>query len=145
MSSTLGYPLRFVELAQEINNSMPSYVVRRVQRLLNEDGQAVRGARVLLVGVTYKPDIADQRETPARGVARDLRTLGAELAYHDPHVARFELEDGPLPSASLEDGYWDVAVVLQHHADVDLSSVSNYARRILDTRGSLDRAVAEYL
>src|SRR5262249_52319272 len=73
----LGYPFRFVELAQEINATMPAYVVQRTQRLLNEEAVAVRGSTVLLVGITYKADIADQRETPAKPLAEGLLELGA--------------------------------------------------------------------
>lgn len=76
---TLGYPFRFVELAQEINNGMPAYVVRRAQDILNKHGKPVHGSTVLLLGVTYKPDIADQRESPATAVARHLLDLGADL------------------------------------------------------------------
>ncbi len=90
----LGYPFRFVELAQEINERMPAYVVARVQRLLNRERKAVNGSRVLLLGVTYKPDIADQRETPAVPVAEALLELGAELSYCDPHVPEWEIEAG---------------------------------------------------
>ncbi len=82
----LGYPFRFVELAQEINATMPAYVVSRAQDILNEDGKAMRGAKVLLLGVTYKPNIADQRESPAVPVARQLLDKGADLSFHDPHV-----------------------------------------------------------
>ena len=86
----LGYPFRFVELAQEINASMPAYVARRVQDALNDDGKALRGARVLLLGVTYKADIADQRESPAVPVARRLLEQGAALSFHDPLIAHWD-------------------------------------------------------
>src|SRR5690606_2920234 len=79
---TLGYPFRFVELAQEINNRMPEYVVNRAMSLLNDKGLALSRSRILLLGVTYKPDIADQRESPAQPVARKLIRSGAEVAYH---------------------------------------------------------------
>src|SRR5690606_27253999 len=81
----LGYPFRFVELAQEINATMPAYVVHRAQDILNEDGKSLKGATVLLLGVTYKPNIADQRESPAVPVAKHLRDKGAEVLFHDPH------------------------------------------------------------
>src|SRR5918994_1932139 len=84
--SKLGYPFRFVELAQEINATMPAYVARRAQNLLNAHGQAVHRARVLLLGVTSKASSADQRESPATPLARQLAALGAQLSYHDPHV-----------------------------------------------------------
>ncbi len=83
---TLGYPFRFVELAQEINGRMPGYVTDRAAELLNRNAQPVNGARVLLLGVTYKRDIADQRESPARPIARKLRARGAAVSYHDPYV-----------------------------------------------------------
>ncbi|MBO2455958.1 nucleotide sugar dehydrogenase, partial [Actinomadura barringtoniae] len=90
---SLGYPFRFVELAQEINDRMPRYVVERAQQLLNREGRALKGAKVLLLGVTYKADIADQRESPARPVARRLARLGAELSFHDPHVSTWHVDD----------------------------------------------------
>ncbi|HEX3958578.1 MAG TPA: nucleotide sugar dehydrogenase, partial [Trebonia sp.] len=82
----LSYPFRFVELAQEINNRMPGYVVDRAAEILNSDAKPLNGARVLLLGVTYKKDIADQRESPARPIARKLLQRGAILSYHDPYV-----------------------------------------------------------
>ena len=83
---TLGYPFRFVELAQEINSRMPVYTVDRAAELLNSNAKPLKGAHVLLLGVTYKPDVADQRESPVRLVAHKLRGRGAVLSYHDPYV-----------------------------------------------------------
>lgn len=136
----LGYPFRFVELAQEINERMPAYVVARVQRLLNRERKAVNGSRVLLLGVTYKPDIADQRETPAVPVAEALLELGAELTYCDPHVPEWEIEGRSIPRAedlaeAVEAA--DVTVLLQQHSVFDLDVVENRARLVLDTRGVL--------
>src|SRR5699024_1014101 len=82
----LGYPFRFVELAQEVNSSMPSYVTRRIQDLLNDQAKALRGSRVLLLGVTYKKNIADQRESPALPLADYLRSGGAVVEFHYPAV-----------------------------------------------------------
>ena len=82
----LGYPFRFVELAQEINNSMPMYVAHRVQDLLNMEGKALRDASVLLLGITYKPDISDIRESPAIPLAKSLIAAGADVTFHDPHA-----------------------------------------------------------
>ena len=76
MRAKLGYPFRFVELAEEINATMPSYVAHRAQNLLNQHGKAIHGSSVMLLGVTYKPDIADQRESPAVPLARHLTLLG---------------------------------------------------------------------
>ncbi len=136
----LGYPFRFVELAQEINERMPGYVVARVQRLLNRHRKAVNGSRVLLLGVTYKPDIADERETPAVPVARALLDLGADLAFVDPHVKSWQV--GGVPIAREEDlekglAAADIVVLLQQHAAFDLGLVEERGALVLDTRGVL--------
>src|SRR5579863_6984203 len=89
---TLGYPFRFVELAQEINSRMPSYVTDRAAELLNRHAKPVNGAKVLLLGVTYKRDIADQRESPARPLARKLLGRGAQVSYHDPYVPEWQVD-----------------------------------------------------
>jgi UDP-N-acetyl-D-glucosamine dehydrogenase len=136
----LGYPFRFVELAQEINERMPAYVVARVQRLLNRAKKPVNGSRVLLMGVTYKPDIADERETPAVPIARGFRDLGAELVFADPHVKRWTVDGVEVPR---EDGLAeaveraDVTVLLQQHSEFDLDMVEKRAHLLLDTRGVL--------
>ena len=85
----LGYPFRFVELAQEINATMPGYIARRIQDQLNLDGTPLRGASVLLLGVTYKANIADTRESPAVPLAKTLLAQGALLRFHDPLVKQF--------------------------------------------------------
>ncbi|MEV7008746.1 nucleotide sugar dehydrogenase [Streptosporangium sp. NPDC051022] len=136
----LGYPFRFVELAQEINERMPAYVVARVQRLLNRHRKAVNGSKVLLLGVTYKPDIADERETPALPVARALLELGAELVFADPYVKEWRVDGAPVPreedlAKAVTEA--DVTLLLQQHAAFDLSIVEDHGRLVLDTRGVL--------
>jgi nucleotide sugar dehydrogenase len=136
---SLGYPFRFVELAQEINERMPRYVVERAQALLNREGLAMKGAKVLLLGVTYKPDIADQRESPARPVARRLRKMGADLSFHDPYVETWEVDGEPVPRArvlytALAEA--DLVVVLTDHRDYDADSLTRHTRLLFDTRGS---------
>ncbi|WP_169985582.1 nucleotide sugar dehydrogenase [Microbispora sp. H10836] len=136
----LGYPFRFVELAQEINERMPSYVVARVQRLLNRARKPVNGSRVLLLGVTYKPDIADERETPAIPVAEALLELGAELSFCDPYVKEWSVEGTPVPrEEDLAEAVAaaDVVVLLQQHSAFDLDVVEERASLVLDTRGVL--------
>jgi UDP-N-acetyl-D-glucosamine dehydrogenase len=86
-----------VELAQRVNDRMPQYVVQRAATLLNEHGKSARSARVLLLGVTYKPDVADQQGTPAREIALRLMELGASVSYHDPHVPAWSVLDRPTP------------------------------------------------
>lgn len=136
----LGYPFRFVELAQEINERMPAYVVARVQRLLNRARKPVNGSRVLLLGVTYKPDIADERETPAVPVARAFREFGAELSFVDPYVKQWSVDGTPVPREedlrqAVERA--DVTVLLQQHSVFDLEMVEKHAALLLDTRGVL--------
>ncbi|TMR24708.1 nucleotide sugar dehydrogenase [Nonomuraea turkmeniaca] len=136
----LGYPFRFVELAQEINERMPSYVVARVQRLLNRHKKPVNGAKVVMLGVTYKPDIADERETPALPVARALLELGADLSFADPYVKEWSVDGTPVPrEEDLAEAVVnaDVTLLMQQHAAFDLDMVEAKARLVLDTRGVL--------
>ena len=136
----LGYSFRFVELAQEINDGMPAYVARRVQDILNGERKAANGSRVLLLGVTYKADIADQRESPSVDVARALEALGAIVSYHDPYVAEWHLNGhsltrvDDLPSAVAQS---DVVVLLQAHVAYDRDVLGDLKKPILDTRGVL--------
>ncbi|HEU4347703.1 MAG TPA: nucleotide sugar dehydrogenase [Actinoplanes sp.] len=136
--SKLGYPFRFVELAQEINATMPAYVARRAQNLLNADGQAMRGAAVLLLGVTYKANIADQRESPATPLARHLMSLGARVSYHDPYVAGWSAGDVPIPRTDDLEGAAaaaDLVILVQQHRDYDADHLAGIAKRFFDTRG----------
>jgi len=134
----LGYPFRFVQLAQEINAGMPSYVARRAQDILNTEGKAVHGATVLLLGVTYKPNIADIRQSPAGPLARRLDELGAAVQFHDPHIENWQV-DGKIVNraVALENALQvaDLTIVLQGHSAYDFESIASKARRVLDTRG----------
>jgi nucleotide sugar dehydrogenase len=139
VQAKLGYPFRFVELAQEINAGMPSYVVRRIQDVLNDQGKALRGSRILLLGVTYKPDIADQRESPAKPIAVELRDKGAQVEFHDPHVVSWRLGAESLTRVDDLDSALagaDVVVLLQNHSDYDLPSITARAACLFDTRGA---------
>lgn len=135
---SLGIPFRFVELAQEINQRMPVHVVNRAADLLNDEGKAVRGSRVLLLGVTYKPDISDQRESPALAVAGNLRARGAELVYFDPHVDDWTVDGVPVERADdylAAAGTADLTILLQPHREMDLGLLADRARKLFDTRG----------
>lgn len=145
---TIGFPFRLAELAGEINDRMPRYVVQRAAALLNEDGKAVRGARVLLLGVTYKADVADTSGSPARDVAARLIGLGARLAFHDPHVHQWHVADRPVPRAdSPYEGAADadLTLLLQPHRTYDLQGLAVKARRLLDTRGATPAGAADRL
>lgn len=139
VQAKLGYPFRFVELAQEINRSMPRYVVSRAQRMLNAQAKAVNGARILLLGVTYKPGIADQRESPALPLATQLRSMGAELVYYDHFVEEWDLGDVRLQRSDLGAalGEADLVIHLQPHVDYDDAVLGRAGRPVLDTRGKL--------
>jgi UDP-N-acetyl-D-glucosamine dehydrogenase len=138
---TLGYPFRFVELAQEINSRMPGYVVDRAAELLNRHSKPLNGANVLLLGVTYKQDIADQRESPAQPIARRLLARGAVLSYHDPHVPAWAIDGRPVRRVTDLDTdivTADVVILLQNHSEYDLPQLAASAKLFLDTRGKLD-------
>jgi nucleotide sugar dehydrogenase len=138
--AALGYPFRFVELAQEINHEMPGYVVRRIQDSLNDVAKPLRGSTVLLLGVTYKADISDERESPAVPIAHKLAGHGAEVLFHDPHVANWRANGLDLRCVpDLEEALTksDITVVLQHHRGYDLGLVARLAPLVLDTRGAM--------
>lgn len=137
---TLGYPFRFVELAQEINSRMPGYVVDRASEMLNQDSKALRDARILLLGVTYKKDVADQRESPVSVIGRKLVARGVRLTYHDPYVTSWSpagmlVRRADDPYAEVEQA--DLTILLQDHRTYDLDKIVLSGRRILDTRGRL--------
>jgi UDP-N-acetyl-D-glucosamine dehydrogenase len=139
----LGYPFRFVELAQEINRRMPNYVADRAAELLNTSAKALNGARVLLLGVTYKQGIADQRESPAPLVARKLLARGVQLSFHDPYVDSWPVDDVVVPRAhdlAHELRSADLVIILQDHPEYDPDQIARESRLVLDTRGHLTGA-----
>ncbi|GAA2397536.1 nucleotide sugar dehydrogenase [Streptomyces coeruleofuscus] len=143
-----GRTLRMVELAQQVNNRMPGYVVQRGATLLNEHGKSARGARVLLLGVTYKPDLADLHGTPAQEVALRLMELGASVSYHDPYVPAWSVLDRPVPRVdSLYEAVADadLTILLQQHRTYDLQGLSVKAQLLLDTRGAAPTGAAHRL
>ncbi|MFZ6003771.1 MAG: nucleotide sugar dehydrogenase [Actinomycetota bacterium] len=136
---SLGQSFRFVELANDVNDHMPDYVVRRVVMALNRDSRAVRGSRILLLGVSFKKNVGDCREAPSRRISQLLVEMGADLRAADPHVARSEFPPGitPVELSRAELGSADVVVVLVDHDAFDRSLVVEHARRVLDTRAWL--------
>jgi UDP-N-acetyl-D-glucosamine dehydrogenase len=125
----------FIELAGKINQNMPYHCVHRVDRALNEAGKPVNGAKVALIGVSYKAGVGDMREAPALKMAQLLTGLGADVHYHDPYVP--ELRDLGLTGESLEDVLdgCDVAVIVTAHPDVDHQRVIDGAPLVVDLRG----------
>jgi UDP-N-acetyl-D-glucosamine dehydrogenase len=136
----LGYTFRFVELATEINDRMPDYVATRISDLLNEAGMPVKGSRILLLGVAYKRDVCDVRESTAFMLARRLVSRGANLSWHDPHVVSFEVDGRALPHISdLTDEVltgMDLVVVHTDHSSYDWQAIVRGARMVLDTRNA---------
>jgi UDP-N-acetyl-D-glucosamine dehydrogenase len=139
---TLNYRTRFIELAGEINAEMPEYWVGRVVDGLNDQGKAVRGSTVLVLGVAYKKDIDDVRESPALDVIRLLARRGARVLYHDPHVPRLredavDLASVPLTAETLAAA--DCTIIVTDHTRVDYALVQRHARLVVDTRNALAR------
>ncbi|HEY8303655.1 MAG TPA: nucleotide sugar dehydrogenase [Solirubrobacteraceae bacterium] len=125
----------FIELAGKVNQQMPYHCVAKAQRALNDAGLSVKGARVAVIGVSYKPGVGDVRESPALKILDLLGGLGARLRYHDPHVPAlqgFDLESLPLEQ-TLEDA--DLALIVTAHPGLDLELIAARARVVLDLRG----------
>ena len=140
VARSVGFRLRFVELAQEVSERMPAYVARRVQDALNRSGKAVNGAHIVLAGVTYKPNVTDHRETPVRPLALHLQGMGGRVSYVDPMVDEFQVGGRSLERISeLSEAIRvaDVLVLLQAHEEFINSTILDSATCILDTSGRL--------
>jgi UDP-N-acetyl-D-glucosamine dehydrogenase len=130
---------RFIDLADRINREMPQHVVRRITDLVNDNGVALPDARVLIVGVAYKTDVSDTRESPAHDVIQLLEERSVDVVYHDPHVPEFET-DGlayePVPLARAELAASDIAVILTDHSVLDVAEIVETAPLVFDTRNA---------
>jgi UDP-N-acetyl-D-glucosamine dehydrogenase len=147
-----GFDARFIALAGEVNGHMPHYVVDKITETLNANRKAVNGARILILGVAYKRDIDDVRESPALDVMKLLQEKGANIVYSDPHVPFLtaELWNGPhalesltLNRAVLEE--CDCAVIITDHRAFDYEFIARHCQNILDTRNALHGMVASQL
>ena len=140
-----GVHTRFIELAGEINRSMPEYVVRRTMEALNSRGKSVKGSRILLLGLAYKANVDDMRESPTFELMDRFQSLGASVQYHDPHIpvvgptrehmnwaGKASLDWSPENLASQ-----DCIVIATHHAAFDLTELSEHADLIIDTRNAM--------
>ncbi len=136
---TLNYKTRFIDLASEINSQMPAFVVEKVVLALNDERKALNGSRVLVVGVAYKRDVDDVRESPALDIMRLLASHGADVAYHDPHIPAV-VEDGhewrsvALTRSELERA--DAVVIVTDHRAIDYQVLVDQASLIVDTRNA---------
>jgi UDP-N-acetyl-D-glucosamine dehydrogenase len=140
----LNYTARFIEVADQVNMSMPHYVVTLVQDALNEDGKALKGARVLVLGAAYKKDIDDLRESPALDVMVNLLARQAAVSYHDPYVPRvrldgYTLQSVPLTAEALAEA--DCVVVITDHSSFDWEWIAAQTHLVVDTRNALKSVV----
>ena len=137
----MDYETRFIDLADKVNASMPHHVVGKIADALNDAGKPVKGSRILILGVAYKADVDDVRESPGLHIIELLRRKGAEVSYSDPHVPQLEIEyGGSLESVELSDGELDRAdctVVVTAHSSYEWDSVVDRAQLIVDTRNAL--------
>ena len=135
----LNYNARFIELAGQVNSSMPEYVVERVVRALNEDRKAVNGSKVLLLGVAYKRNVNDTRESPALDIYKLLADRGADLSYHDPYVPELRVEGIAACSVDLTNeriASADCVLIVTDHSQVDYAAVVGKARLVVDCRNA---------
>lgn len=140
-----GQHTRFIELAGEINTSMPHYVIQRVADALNEKRRSLNGSKVLVMGIAYKPDVDDDRESPSYVLMDLLKERGAEVGYYDPHI--------PVIRPSREHGHWagtqsiswtrdtvsrfDLALISTHHKAVNYQELAEWTHCIVDTRNAM--------
>jgi UDP-N-acetyl-D-glucosamine dehydrogenase len=136
---TLDYKARFIELASEINASMPEYVVELVADGLNGISKSINGSRILLLGMAYKPDIDDVRESPALDVYALLEAKGAKVSFHDPYVAEIKFDSRMEATIDLDMdklGDYDCVVITTNHSQYDIKAIVDNAKLIVDTRNA---------
>jgi UDP-N-acetyl-D-glucosamine dehydrogenase len=143
---TLNYNARFIEMASEINASMPVYVVSRVVEALNDDMKALRNAKIAVLGVAYKRDVDDLRESPALDVIQLLEEKGANVTYHDPYVPSMRLEHGRVAHTVELTAEWlraaDCVVIVTDHSNYDWSWIVANSKLIVDTRNATAAVLA---
>jgi UDP-N-acetyl-D-glucosamine dehydrogenase len=136
-----GVNTRFIELAGEVNRAMPEWVVNKIAAALNERGKAIKGSTILVLGIAYKKNVDDVRESPAAEVMELLRERGAQLCYSDPHVPafprmrehHFDLKSTPTSAENL--ARQDCVVLVTDHAAFDYQAIADHAKLLVDTRG----------
>jgi len=139
----INYNARFIELASEINTGMPRYVVGKIQDALNDRGKPIKGSHILVLGVAYKPDVDDLRESPALDVIGLLNQKGASVAYHDPYIPHLDEDEMKMDSVpDLMDSVQEAAcvVIITNHSSYDYAAILEKASCIVDTRNALGDA-----
>lgn len=142
---SLNYTARFIELASEINTGMPRFVLGRISDALNEQGKPIKGSKVLVLGVAYKPNIDDMRESPALDILHLLREKGAAVSYHDPFIPHIHPDGDTVEMDSVPDlmgavSAADCVVIVTNHSAYDYMAILNAAHSIVDTRNALGNA-----
>jgi UDP-N-acetyl-D-glucosamine dehydrogenase len=136
---SLNFPARFIDLATDINSRMPEHVVERVSDLLNEDRKSVNGAKILILGVAYKSNVGDMRESPALDIIRILAAKGGDVTFSDPHVSSIEVDGIKYEDVGTADktlAAADIAVILTDHNAFDYKSIVANVTRVFDTRNA---------
>ncbi|MEZ4656210.1 MAG: nucleotide sugar dehydrogenase [Caldilineaceae bacterium] len=143
---TLNYNARFIQLAAEINFNMPHYVLSKIADALNDDGKPLRNSRVLLLGITYKADVSDMRESPALDLFHLLQEKGAQTMYHDPFVPRLTLDGRLYSSVAINDDALcqaDCVIIATAHSSFDWARILHQSQLIIDTRNATADALSE--
>ncbi len=143
-----GFESRFIELAGHINGGMPRYVVQRIAAALNSQSKSIKGSRVHLFGVAYKPDVSDTRESPALDIAQLLLESGALVRYTDRFVSSLMVGDVKFEAVTFEEALVDgidCAVITTAHSQVDYAEVARCVPVVVDTRNALKRSKADHV
>jgi UDP-N-acetyl-D-glucosamine dehydrogenase len=136
---TLDYKARFIELADEVNSSMPEYVIALISDALNDKAKSIKNSKILILGMAYKKDIDDLRESPALDVYEYLESRGAKISYYDPYVPQFKWDDGIIKSKAYSDKLiksQDCVVILTAHSNIDYKAIVKNAKLVVDTRNA---------
>ena len=139
----VGQPTRFIELAGQVNQAMPGHVVQTTALALNDQGIAIRGANVLVLGLAYKPDVDDVRESPSLVIIEKLQAAGANVQYNDPHVPAthkmrhhdLKMRSTPLTGNTLSQT--DCVLIATHHSAYDWQMIMDHASLVVDTRNAM--------
>ena len=135
-----GFEARFIDLASRVNSEMPDCVIRKVARTLNGSGKAVKGSKVLVIGVAYKKDVKDLRESPALEIIERLDEAGADVSYHDPYFPYLKIHKINLKNSKLNKdvlGRSDCVVIVTDHSNIDYKFIVKNTGLIVDTRNAL--------
>jgi len=137
-----GQELRFIELARQVNSSMPQFVVEKVAQILNEKGKSIKKSKIMMLGVAYKKNIDDVRESPAFEIIETLSEKGANISYHDPYVPQVFMDEKKITSKSLTQKNLhnsDLVIIATDHDNVPYDSVVKHSKLIFDTRNVLEK------